>query len=632
MPRLTTLRRRLTSAAIMLITCAMFSLSLFAQPDAIAPPVNNDHILRLKESKAKLNIIEKFTHIVELPSRILTVYGFDAEVIHVDEVQKNPQQIRVHALAPGVTTMVLVDEHKQVYTLEIFVQGDVRHLQAHINRLFPDANVEAIEVKNDETVILRGWVTQPEHITKLNDVAKQFYGEVLDQMNVGGVQQVQLRVKVMEVQRTKLRKMGFNFLSMNKKSYLGSTPGQLTPIAGITLPFGGPPSVELDASQFAGSQLSFGIVGNSNIFQGFLEALKEEGLLRIHAQPILVTTSGRPATVSSGGEFPVLVPQGLGTVSIEWRQFGVSLEAVPIILGGGRLRLELSPEVSERDFANAVTVNGLTVPGLTTRRVNTQVEMRFGETLMIAGLIARRQTASTQKTPVLGELPVVGAAFSRKQFDEVETELVVMVTPQYVAPMKPHQVPQHGPGTRTGSPTDRELYLDGMIEIPKYGDDCVNCRSQGLIGTANNSSPIMTSSPTINSQGIITQPGTGTSPGMVLPSPSNPALSAPPKGASPTPSYPGNPAPSYPVESHPFDQQIPSQKTAPLGDPSASSNTNQMDFAPISVKVKKPTTAPKTTTSQKVPTYRLQSPGFRKASISQQSTTSETSQPGLIGP
>ena len=130
------------------------------------------------------------------------------------------------------------------------------------------------------------------------------------------------------------------------------------------------------------------------------------------------------------------------------------------------MRLELQPEVSERDFSNAVEVNGLQVPGLTTRRVNTQVEMKFGQTLMIAGLISRRDTASTSKIPWIGEFPVIGTFFSRKRYEEAETELVVMVTPEYVSPLDANDPVPLGPGESTTRPTDREFFFDGLWKSP----------------------------------------------------------------------------------------------------------------------------------------------------------------------
>jgi pilus assembly protein CpaC len=194
---------------------------------------------------------------------------------------------------------------------------------------------------------------------------------------------------------------------------------------------------------------------------------------------VLVTTNGQPANMLSGGEFPILVPQSLGTVTIQWKEFGVRLTAVPILLGNGRVRLNLQPEVSQKDFSNAVTTGGLTVPGLTTRRVNTSVEMRFGETFMLAGLTEVQDTAQTFKTPFLGELPYIGAAFRRVSYQTTETELVILVTPVLAGAMQDSQMPPGGPGMFTEQPTDRELYWYGMLEVPSYGGVCPNCGPGG---------------------------------------------------------------------------------------------------------------------------------------------------------
>lgn len=433
-----------------------------------APPAAVEQVFRVIAPQAKLNLIERFAKVVELPTRIARVDGFDPEVVTVTAL--SPNQLRVAAGKPGVTTMVLTDENGAMYAVEIFVAGDVRHLQATLDRLFPHAAVEVVAIR--EAVVVRGWVTQPEQITQIVEVAERFTPNVLNQMKVGGTQQVLLKVKVMEVQRSKIRRMGFNFLYFNQDGYLASTPGSLVPVGSIGSPLGGPASLTAAAAALADPIASFGLVGDNNVFNGFLDALKQEGLLTIKAEPQLVTTSGRPASLLNGGEFPILVPQSLGSVTIEYREFGTQLEFVPIVLGKGRLRLEVSPEVSERDFTNSVTVNGLTVPGITTRRVNTQVEMNFGQTLMIAGLIANRRTASTSKVPLFGELPWIGTAFSRKRYDEVETELVVMVTPEYVGAVDSHEIPCGGPGQFTDTPTDRELYFYNHIEVPRYGDEC----------------------------------------------------------------------------------------------------------------------------------------------------------------
>ncbi|MCA9113903.1 MAG: pilus assembly protein N-terminal domain-containing protein [Planctomycetaceae bacterium] len=437
----------------------------------------SESIVQISGRRMRVQIVERFARVLQMQNKILRVDGFDPEVISISTIDRRPDQVRAHAIKPGVTTIILVDEFGSVHEVEVFVTGDVRHLQAYIDRFFPRASVRAVAVR--DSVVLRGYVTQPEHITELVEIAEQFYPRVLNQMKVGGVQQVKLKVRVMEAQRSKIRQLGLNFLYNNETSWLSSTPGTLTPLNTLTAAAGSAPTLGVLGSSLSDPSVAFGVVNDNSLFQGFLEALKTEGLLKIKAEPELVTTNGRPATLLNGGEFPILVPQSLGTVTVEWREFGVRLEAVPIILGGGRLRLEVQPEVSERDFANAVDINGTRVPGLTTRRVNTQVEMKFGQTLMIAGLISSRETADSKKIPFLGELPWLGAAFRRTSYDEVETELVIMVTPELVAPLQYGQVPEGGPGQYSATPTDRELYRDGFLEVPNYGDECQDCGPNG---------------------------------------------------------------------------------------------------------------------------------------------------------
>lgn len=441
--------------------------TLHAQPQAVEPPAAsaNEAAVPITANRTQIEMIEKFSKVFETKSRIVRVNGFDPLILNVTAL--TPNRISVSGLLQGVTSFIITDEDGNNFTVEIFVKGDARTLQAIIDRKFPNCSIEAFKVQ--EAVALRGWVTNPEHITQITEIAEQFYPKVLNQMKVGGVQQVLLKVKVMEAQRSLIRELGMNFTYLSRNGYVNSAPGGLNTLGEV---IHSPPSFTSVSRDLTGS---FGIVGNNSIFNTYISALHDEALLKILAEPEMVATNGRPATMLSGGEFPIIVPQSLGTVSIQWREFGVRLEAVPFVLGGGALRLDLQPEVSERDFANAVTIGGTTVPGLTVRRVNTQVEMKFGQTLMLAGLISKRQTATTQKVPFLGELPYVGAAFSRKHNEDSETEVVITVTPELVAPLDDGQVPAGGPGQFTDSPTDRELMGYGLLEVPKYGERCANC-------------------------------------------------------------------------------------------------------------------------------------------------------------
>ncbi len=444
----------------------------------------NSLIFVVSSKTSNLTLIEKASRVIQLGARIRTVDGFDPTVVKVTTINNNPRQIRVQAVAPGVTSLVLVDEAGASYTLEIFVSGDVKQLEATIRKAFPDASVQAIKVK--DSVLLLGWVNQPDQLTTIVEIAEQFHPKVLNYLRVSGIQQVSLQVKIMEVQREVIRTMGFNFLQQRANSFMASTPGAIAPLAAGATTAGvagaSTASLENPLTTSLGSVMSsavnpalatatFGLVNNDNVFQGFLEALKQESLLKTLAEPNLITVNGRPANFLSGGEFPITVPQGLGTISIQFKPFGVKLEFVPIVLGNGRLRMEVMPEVSEKDFTQKVVVGSTTVPGLITRRVNTQVEMNFGQTLIIAGLINNRVQATTSKVPFLGELPWIGAAFRTVSYDESETELLVMVTPEFVAPLENDQVPPGGPGLGTVSPNDRELYGHGVLEVKRFAPD-----------------------------------------------------------------------------------------------------------------------------------------------------------------
>jgi len=446
---------------------------IHAQPSDPASEVKpGEEIFQVLAPMSKIKMINLDSRVIETPNRIKVVDGFNPDILTVSAL--SPNRIRLRAEQPGVTSIKLIDEFDTVFVVEAFVEPDTRELKAYLERLFPGSAIEVVGLRDG--VVLRGWVTEPTHIPQILEVADQFYESVQNQLNVGGVSQVQLHVKVIEVQRTKLREMGFNMLLAGQQYLVANTVGSLAPLTGVTAPFGGPPSATIGASGFGNSELQFAITGNSDIFQGFLKMLQSEALAKILAEPVLVTTSGRPAAMLSGGEFPILVPQNLGATAIEWREFGVRLEAVPVVLGNGRLRLDIAPEVSDRDFSNAVNVDGFVVPGVTVRRVNTQVEMRFGETLMIGGLISTRKTGTTNKVPFLGELPWIGAAFSRKDFTVGETELMILVTPQMAAPMMPHQAVQQGPGMMTDVPVDKELYFGGLLEVPLFGPDCPDCQ------------------------------------------------------------------------------------------------------------------------------------------------------------
>ncbi len=448
-------------------TMAATILILLPPQLACAQSEANGAVYRIREGRNELALVERFSTFVEHSSKIRRVMDFDEEVLTVQVVENTPTQFRVYALRAGVTTITVVDEHERQFSLEVLVRGDVRHLESHIRRSYPNDSI-TIEEINEQSVRLVGWVSQPENITEIEEIARQFYPTVMNHMKTGGVQQVLMKCTVLEVQRAKLRRVGMNFVLMQPEGFLVSTPGPITPLTGLS------GSNIPTLSGFGNASVAFGFTKPNSRFNAFIQAMLEEGLLKSQATPMIVTHNGRPANFLSGGEMPVPIPAGLGTVGFQFREYGVQMNAVPYILGNGRVRLEVETIIRDQDFANTVTVSGTTVSGFKTNSANTQVEMNFGEALVIAGLTLQKQDVTTSKIPFFGELPYIGAAFSRKTAVERETELIIMVTPEYVSPAPASQFPRQGPGMFTDTATDCELFGMGLLEVPSSGDPCEN--------------------------------------------------------------------------------------------------------------------------------------------------------------
>lgn len=467
------LSTRLFAATLTVLSCLLTVLpNGYGQSEGTAP------VYIIRETRNEIALFEQFSTFIQHSARIKKVMDFDEEIITVQTVDGNPHQFRIFALKAGVTTITIVDEHDQHYSVEVLVRGDVRHLESFIRRLYPNDSI-AVEEISDTAVRLDGWVSKPENISEIQAIAEQFYADVLNHMKTGGVQQVLLKCTVLEVQRTKFRQLGMNFALIRPDGFVTSTPGPITPISTLTSTGAG---TNMTFSGFQNTSVSYGLTRPNSVFNGFVQAMLEEGLLKSHVTPMIVTHNGRPANFLSGGEMPVPVSAGLGATGIEFREFGIQMNAVPYILGNGRVRLEVETIIRDRDFANSITIAGTTTTAFKTNSANTQVEMNFGEALVIAGLVSRRETGASQKVPFLGELPYVGAAFSRKNNTESETELVILVTPEYVAPMQAGELPSGGPGTFTDTPVDRELFFHGLLEVPKVGDECSHCH-EGVIGT-----------------------------------------------------------------------------------------------------------------------------------------------------
>lgn len=313
--------------------------------------------------------------------------------------------------------------------------------------------------------------------------AKKPESKVINLIRVPGPQQVMLKVQVAELDRTALRRLGTSFLLQDGNYAIGSTIGPSFPTSG-----GAGGGAGGGAAGGLGGGLGGGLLGLLNpvqngssstlfgIFNGgkatlLVDALRQNQVLTILAEPTLVALHGHEASFQSGGTFPVLVPQpggGQAVFTIEYQDFGISLDFIPFILDDETIRLAVAAEVSSIDFSTGVVIDGNATPGTRTRNVQTSVELRQGQTLAIAGILQVEMAGTTSRIPGLGDLPVLGTMFRNTTNQRMEKELVILVSPYMVEAMNPDQVPAL-PGAMVAEPNDRELYIEGRLEGRGFG-------------------------------------------------------------------------------------------------------------------------------------------------------------------
>ncbi|WP_118179035.1 type II and III secretion system protein family protein [Paraburkholderia phosphatilytica] len=258
-------------------------------------------------------------------------------------------------------------------------------------------------------------------------------GTVFDTSTIATRPVVQVDVRVVEFSRQVLKEAGFNFLRQNNGFAFGSFgPSSLTTFTPALSP-----GQTMSVTATSPISSAFNLVFNS-VTHGLaadLSLLESNNLARVLAEPTLVALSGQSASFLAGGEIPIPVPEALGTTSIEYKPYGIGLSLTPTVLSPQRIALKVAPEASQLDFVHAVTVNGISVPAITTRRADTTVELGDGESFVIGGLIDRETASNVDKVPLLGDLPVIGAFFKQLNYQQTDKELVIIVTPHLVSPL-----------------------------------------------------------------------------------------------------------------------------------------------------------------------------------------------------
>lgn len=427
--------------AVFLILCA--GPGLRAQPTpASAPP--QPAAATQQDSSNDLFIAIGKTVLVDFAWPIARVSIGQAEVAEVHAT--GPSEIIVNGKAAGETSLIVWDTHggRQFYNVTVRASStaEVGALEALRRELRTELPGEAIKVSTDNGIIfLRGTVKdlgESARAVKIASVA----GKVVNLLNVevpASDPQIMLKVRFASLDRNKATSLGINLFDLG----LGNAVG------GVSTGQFSPPSIGNSAgsSGVTGTAASAALSNQGNIFAflpglnvgATITALQTKGLVEVLAEPNIVATNGKEASFLAGGEYPYPVANGTGgqtTISISFKEYGVRLNFIPTITPRGSIRLQVAPEVSSLDFSNAVEVSGFNVPAITSRKVNTEVELQDGQSFVIGGLLDNRETESLMKIPFLGDIPILGKLFQSMTRNRTNTELIVIVTPEIVAPIQ----------------------------------------------------------------------------------------------------------------------------------------------------------------------------------------------------
>jgi pilus assembly protein CpaC len=441
--------------------CTFFILSFLCLNAAWADNPGQRRLVT--ENPQKITLVKGKSTIIHNPTLIKRISVASPDV--VEAVVLSPKQIYLVGKNTGMTNITLWrgdDSISEIFDVEVI--PDLFQLKEKIYDLMPEEKDIRITATSGQ-ITLSGTVSSASNLSQVLSIVgpyapsdKDSKGpKIINLLQVGGVQQVMLEVRVSEMSRTLLRRLGINFNFVNSSGEF-----VLSSIANLTqLPTGGGfPTSPLQVSSSVNLAARF--FSNGIPWTVFFNALKETGLSKILAEPTLIALSGQQANFLAGGEFPIPSAQGLGTTSVDYKPFGVGLSFTPTVLSNGKINMRVAPEVSELDFSNAVSIGGFFLPSLTTRRVSTTIELADGQSFAIAGLLKDETRETIDKLPLLGDIPILGALFRSTAYQKSETELVIFVTPHLVKPLIAAKQPL--PTDQLIDPDDFEFFLLGQAE------------------------------------------------------------------------------------------------------------------------------------------------------------------------
>jgi len=368
-----------------------------------------------------------------------------------DATVVRPREILVDGKAAGTISLILWGDNTRVQ-YDVVVEQPVSALEQQLHRLFPEEIVEV--TSNADGIVLAGRVSSTQVMLRIGEVVRAASpkANVINMLQVPGgsdAQQVMLQVRIAEVNRRAITELGASLFTgaTGVGDWIGrGTTGQFPSVSyseinrTVTTGPNGQRSVALDGKMEFSDFLNI-FLFNTNWNAGTLiRALKQSGNFQSLAEPNLIAYNGKEASFLAGGEFPIPVVNGVGQVSIEFKEFGVRLNFTPTI-AGDLIRLKVRPEVSELDFNNGITLEGFRIPALQTRRAETEVELRDGQSFAVAGLIDNTAQTDRAAIPLLSQVPIIGHLFSSKAERQERTELLVLITPRLVRPLNPDEVP-----------------------------------------------------------------------------------------------------------------------------------------------------------------------------------------------
>ena len=383
-------------------------------------------------TEQKLHLVVGRSTFVNTKHRLTRVYVTSPSAL--DTYTASPNQIVVTARKAGTSSLVVWDEAGESQVFVVTADANVEALKFAIKQAMPNENVTVSA--SEGRVVLTG-VTGTDKISEAAQKLASLYSKDVTNallVNPSTIKQVMLKVRIVEVDRSKLNAFAVNLFNAGGSNYAGSSTGQASSSLTVT-----PGTSTTPKTITIENPLNFFLYSFGHNFGVTLQDLESLGCLQILSEPTITAMSGEKGSFLAGGEFPFPVVQGgsggLTSITIQFRPYGVKLDFTPIVNADGTIQLKVSPEVSSLDYTNSVQISGYTIPALSTRKADTQVVLRSGETFAISGLLDKRTTDQYSNTPGISSVPVLGQLFKSKNVNHSAQELIVIVTPTIIDPL-----------------------------------------------------------------------------------------------------------------------------------------------------------------------------------------------------